>query len=94
MPHQEKSLLTPKPDPFTYGLCLGYKQNLGGPDGLLLYQFSTDLTAEYRLQLICAGAVPRTTMTNSSNHAPSGAPGVRTDLRQYMTTSDITMTTF
>ena len=33
--------------PLTYGVGLGYKQNVGGPDGLL-YQVTADLDAEYR----------------------------------------------
>ena len=38
VPHQEKTLYAKTPDKFTYGLGLGYKQNVGGPDGFLLYQ--------------------------------------------------------
>ncbi|WP_338922358.1 YjbH domain-containing protein [Pseudomonas silesiensis] len=99
VPHQEKTLFAQKPDPFTYGLGLGYKQNVGGPDGFLLYQFSADLTAEYRFQpdLWWSGTLSANLLNNYDKFkydAPSGLPRVRTDLRQYMTTSDITMPTF
>ena len=99
VPHQEKTLFAQKPDPFTYGLGLGYKQNVGGPDGFLLYQFSADLTAEYRFQpdLWWSGTLSANLANNFDKFkydAPSGLPRVRTDLRQYMTTSDVTMPTF
>ncbi|MGE8152651.1 YjbH domain-containing protein [Pseudomonas vancouverensis] len=99
VPHQEKTLFEQKPDPFTYGLGLGYKQNVGGPDGFLLYQFSADLTAEYRFQpdLWWSGTLSQNLVNNFDKFkydAPSGLPRVRTDLRQYMTTSELTMPTF
>ncbi|QCY11372.1 YjbH domain-containing protein [Pseudomonas sp. MPC6] len=99
VPHQEKTLFAQKPDPFTYGLGLGYKQNVGGPDSFLLYQFSADLSAEYRFQpdLWWSGTLSANLANNYDKFkydAPSGLPRVRTDLRQYMTTSDVTMPTF
>ncbi|MBK5518829.1 YjbH domain-containing protein [Pseudomonas sp. TH10] len=99
VPHQEKTLFAQKPDPFSYGLGLGYKQNVGGPDGFLLYQFSADLSAEYRFQpdLWWSGALSANLLNNYDKFkydAPSGLPRVRTDLRQYVTTSDVTMPTF
>ena len=47
MPRNEKTLYTEAPQHFNYGVGLGFKQNVGGPDGLL-YQFSADADAEYR----------------------------------------------
>ncbi|WP_339503480.1 YjbH domain-containing protein [Pseudomonas silesiensis] len=99
VPHQEKTLFAQKPDPFTYGLGLGYKQNVGGPDGFMLYQFSADLSAEYRFQpdLWWSGVLSANLLNNYDKFkydAPSNLPRVRTDLRQYVTTSDVTMPTF
>ena len=99
VPHQEKTLFTQKPNKFTYGLGLGYKQNVGGPDGFLLYQFSADLTAEYRFKpdLWWNSTLSANLINNFDKFkydAPSGLPRVRTDLRQYMTTSEVTMPTF
>lgn len=99
VPHHEKTLYAKTPDKFTYGLGLGYKQNVGGPDGFLLYQFSADLSAEYRFQpdLWWSGLLSANLINNFDKFkydAPSGLPRVRTDLRQYMTTSEVTMPTF
>lgn len=99
VPHQEQTLFAQKPDPFTYGLGLGYKQNIGGPDGFLLYQFSADLNAEYRFQpdLWWSGMLSANLLNNFDKFkydAPSNLPRVRTDLREYMTTSEVTMPTF
>jgi hypothetical protein len=44
MPHNEKTLYSEAPQHFSYGVGLGFKQNVGGPDGLL-YQFSADADA-------------------------------------------------
>lgn len=98
MPHNEKTLYTQALQPFAYGVGLGFKQNVGGPDGLL-YQFTADADAEYRF-------TPNTwwsglLSTNLANNfdkftydAPSNLPRVRTDLRQYLTTSETTMPLF
>lgn len=99
LPRQEKTLYERKLNPLTYGLGLGYKQNMGGPDGFLLYQFSADLTAEYRFQpdLWWSGTLSANLANNFDKFtydAPSGLPRVRTDLRKYATTSDVTMPTF
>lgn len=99
VPHQEKTLFAQQPNPFSYGLGLGYKQNVGGPDGFLLYQFSADLNAEYRFlpDLWWSGTLSANLLNNFDQFkydAPSNLPRVRTDLREYMTTSDVTMPTF
>lgn len=99
VPHQEKTLFTQKPDPFSYGLGLGYKQNVGGPDGFLLYQFTADLNAEYRFrpEFWWSGMLSANLINNFDKFkydAPSNLPRVRTHLREYMTTSDVTMPTF
>ncbi|WP_433739629.1 YjbH domain-containing protein [Pseudomonas putida] len=98
VPHNEQTLFTGTPQHFAYGLGLGFKQNVGGPDGLL-YQFSADADAEYRFNrntwwsgLLSANLVNN--FDKFTYDAPSGLPRVRTDLRQYMTTSDVTMPLF
>ncbi|MNZ36656.1 hypothetical protein D3C78_540850 [compost metagenome] len=99
LPHQEEVLFEQKPDPFTYGVGLGYKQNVGGPDGFLLYQFTADLSAEYRFtpDTWWSGMLSGNLLNNFDKFkydAPSGLPRVRTDIRQYVTTSDVTMPSF
>ena len=98
MPHTETTLYTQARDPFNYGVGLGYKQNVGGPDGLL-YQLSADADAEYRFtrNTWWSGMLSANLLNNYDNFtydAPSGLPRVRTDLRKYLTTSDVTMPTF
>jgi hypothetical protein len=98
MPHTETTLYTGKRQPFGYGVGLGYKQNIGGPDGLL-YQLSADADAEYRFtRNIWWSGMLSANLLNNYDHftydAPSGLPRVRTDLREYLTTSDVTMPTF
>lgn len=53
--HRETTLYTQALEPFSYGLGLGYKQNIGGPNGLL-YQFTADADAEYRFTRNTGGA--------------------------------------
>lgn len=98
MPHTETTLYTQARDPFNYGVGLGYKQNVGGPDGLL-YQLSADADAEYRFtrNTWWSGMLSANLLNNYDHFtydAPSGLPRVRTDLRKYLTTSDVTMPTF
>ncbi|WP_137807625.1 YjbH domain-containing protein [Pseudomonas sp. G(2018)] len=98
MPHAETTLYTQARDPFNYGVGLGYKQNVGGPDGLL-YQVTADVDAEYRFtRNTWWSGLLSVNLLNNYDHftydAPSGLPRVRTDLRQYLTTSDVTMPTF
>ncbi|PRA54289.1 MULTISPECIES: YjbH domain-containing protein [Pseudomonas] len=98
VPHAESTLYTQAPKPFSYGLGLGYKQNIGGPDGLL-YQVSADADAEYRFtrNTWWSGLLSVNLLNNYDKFtydAPSGLPRVRTDLREYMTTSDVTLPAF
>ncbi|WP_077044438.1 YjbH domain-containing protein [Pseudomonas sp. KK4] len=98
MPHNEKTLYTQAMQPFNYGVGLGFKQNVGGPDGLL-YQFSADADAEYRFtrDTWWSGLLSTNLKNNFDKFtydAPSGLPRVRTDLRQYLTTSEVTMPLF
>ncbi|WP_249675111.1 YjbH domain-containing protein [Pseudomonas abieticivorans] len=98
MAHRETTLYSEPLHPFDYGFGLGYKQNIGGPDGLL-YQFTADATAEYRFTRSTwwSGMLSANLLNNYDQFtydAPSGLPRVRTDLRQYLTTSDVTLPTF
>jgi hypothetical protein len=97
-PHIENTLYTQALEPFTYGFGLGYKQNIGGPDGLL-YQISADVDAEYRFtrNTWASGVISTNLLNNFDKYtydAPSNLPRVRTDLRKYVITSDVTMPTF
>lgn len=92
----DNTLYQQKPDPFTYGFGLGYQQNLGGPDGFLLYQINTYAEAQYRFApgTWASGGVTLNLLNNYDKFkydAPSGLPRVRTDLRKYVTTSDVNM---
>ena len=94
--HYDKTLYQQKPDPFTYGFGLGYQQNLGGPDGFLLYQISAYAEGQYRFtpRTWASGGISANLLNNYDKFkydAPSNLPRVRTDLRQYVTTSEVTM---
>lgn len=95
----EKTLYEQKPDPFTYGFGLGYQQNLGGPDGFLLYQVSAYAEGQYRFtpNTWASGGVSANLFNNYDKFkydSASNLPRVRTDVRQYVTTSDVTMPAF
>ena len=94
--HYDKTLYQHKPDPFTYGFGLGYQQTMGGPDGFLLYQISAYAEGQYRFtpSTWASGGISANLLNNYDKFkydAPSNLPRVRTDVRQYVTTSDITM---
>lgn len=95
-PRIEKTLFQQKPDPFTYGFGLGYQQNIGGPDGFLLYQVSAYAEGQYRFTpgTWASGGISANLLNNYDKFkydAPSGLPRVRTDVRKYVTTSDVTV---
>ncbi|MGE5526742.1 MAG: YjbH domain-containing protein [Rhodospirillaceae bacterium] len=81
---------------FEHGLGLNYIQTLGGPDGFVLYQVSAVERAKYRFRddTWLQGAVRARLVDNYDKFkytAPSNLPRVRTFLREYLTTSTITM---
>ncbi len=81
---------------FGGGFNIGYGQNLGGPDGFILYQVSANYSASYFLarNFWATGTVRANVINNYDKFkydAPSRLQRVRTDLRQYMTESDVTM---
>jgi membrane-associated phospholipid phosphatase len=76
---------------------IGYAQNIGGPDSFILYQVYAEQSA--RLQLGRAdtwlsGAARLRLLDNYDSFqytAPSNLPRVRTFLREYLTTADLTL---
>lgn len=81
---------------FGGGFNFGYHQNLGGPDGFILYQVNANYTGSwfFTRNLWLTGTISANLLNNYDKFkydAPSNLPRVRTDLRQYMTTSDLTV---
>lgn len=81
-------------DKFTYGLSLGYNQNIGGPDGFFLYQFLARVNTEYRFRQNSwlHASVAGNLINNFDKFrydAPSNLPRVRTNIREYLTSSDV-----
>jgi membrane-associated phospholipid phosphatase len=73
-----------------------YSQILGGPDGFLLYQLGLQAKLDWRLSPTTwlAGAVNARLLDNYANFvydAPSDLPRVRTHMREYVTTSRLTL---
>ncbi len=83
-------------DKFTYAVSLGYNQNVGGPDGFILYQFLARLSTEYnfsRNQWI-RSSVAANLLDNFDKFrydAPSQLPRVRTNIREYLTSSNVVL---
>lgn len=82
--------------PFGGGFNVGYRQNLGGPDGFVLYQIAANYSASYFFtpSLWITGTASQNLVNNYDKFrydAPSRLQRVRTDLRRYMTTSDTTI---
>lgn len=99
LPRREKELLRQKPRAFSYGLGLGYRQSVGGPDDFILYQFNANLGAEYRFTpgTWASGLLSGNLYNNFDKFkydGPSNLPRVRTNIREYWTTSDVTMPYF
>ena len=81
---------------FEHGLGLNYIQTLGGPDGFVLYQVSAIERAKLRLRddTWLQGGVRMRLIDNYDKFkytGPSNLPRVRTFLREYLTTSTVTM---
>ncbi|MFT4248549.1 MAG: YjbH domain-containing protein [Pseudomonas sp.] len=78
------------------GFNIGYQQNLGGPDAFILYRIAANYTGSlfFTRNLWLTGTVSGNLLNNYDKFkydAPSNLPRVRTNLRQYMTTSDVTV---
>lgn len=81
-------------DKFDWGLSLGYKQNMGGPDNFILYQFLARVNAEYRFNRNSwvRGSLGVDLINNWDKFKLEGTselPQVRTNVREYLTTSDV-----
>ena len=81
-------------EPFDWGLSLGYKQSMGGPDGFILYQFLARANAEYRFarNSWVRGTLGVNLLNNYDKfdlEGESALPQVRTHIREYLTTSDV-----
>lgn len=81
---------------FGGGFNLSYNQNLGGPDGFILYRISANYSGSwfFNSNTWLTGTASGNLLNNYDKFkydAPSNMPRVRTDLRQYMTTSDVTL---
>lgn len=82
--------------PWGGGFSLGYRQNLGGPDGFVLYQVSANASgsAFLRPNIWLTGALSADIINNYDKFrydAPSRVQRVRTDIRKYLDTSELTM---
>jgi hypothetical protein len=85
-----------KASPWNAGTSLGYAQTIGGPNGFILFDLSGDLDVDYHFN---AGTwlTSRTRVRLIDNYgkfkytAPSNMPRVRTYIREYLTTSRVTL---
>lgn len=89
------TLVQPR-SPWSAGLGLTYAQTLGGPDSFILYQLSAEAEAEWK-------PTENTWVTGVANLAlidnyekfkytgPSQLPRVRTNIREYVTSSELTL---
>ena len=80
-------------------VAIAYNQNLGGPDAFVLYQIAAGYDADFRFtrHFWWSGAVNVNVVNNYDKFkydAPSGLPRVRTDIRKYITSSNVTMPVF
>ncbi|WP_242113085.1 YjbH domain-containing protein [Luteimonas aquatica] len=95
----EKVLYRAPLDRYTGGFSLGYSQNIGGPDAFVLYKLSANYDAEFRFtpNLWFNGSLSGNLLDNYDRFkytAPSRLPRVRTHVREYLTSSRITMPLF
>jgi hypothetical protein len=96
LPQHEKVLYQTTPKGYKGGLSLGYTQSLGGPNAFVLYQVSANYTASYHFTpgLWLNGDFSANLLNNYGNFtydAPSSLPRVRTYIREYLTSSRLTM---
>jgi hypothetical protein len=80
------------PARFDFNVAPGYQQTLGGPNDFILYQLSATFNSTYRFtpDTWLAGTLSYGLLSNYSHFtatATSDLPQVRTDARQYATTS-------
>ncbi|WP_266157800.1 YjbH domain-containing protein [Dyella silvatica] len=95
----EQTLYTTTPKKFDAGVAVGYKQSLGGPNAFVLYQLTADGNASYHFtpNLWWDGQLSVNLLNNYNKFtytAPSLLPRVRTNVREYLTSSDVVMPNF
>lgn len=83
-------------DKFDWGLSLGYKQSMGGPDSFILYQVLARVSAEYRFNRNSwvRGHMGANLISNFDKFDQPGVsqlPQVRTRIRDYLTSSDVVL---
>jgi len=89
-----KVLWQKTPSTFSYGLVPSWQQNIGGPDGFLLFSAGVAFPMQLRLaeNLSISGSLSLHLLDNYDNFkytGPSNLPRVRTYLREYMTNSQV-----
>ncbi len=92
----EASLWESNQPRFGYAFVPSWQQNLGGPDGFLLFRAGVSAAARLKISedTSITGAVSLGLLDNFAKFkytAPSNLPRVRTLLREYMTTSPVTV---
>lgn len=91
-----EALYAGEPSRLSYGVGLGYRQSLGGPDGFLLFQLSATLDAAFKLRpdTWASGTLSVGLIDNYDKFkytASSNLPRVRTYIREYLTTRNATL---
>jgi len=91
-----KPVYSGAPSALEHGLRLGFGQTLGGPDAFILYQIYAEERARLRLRddTWLQGSLRLRLIDNYDKFrftGPSNLPRVRTFLREYLTTSDVTV---
>lgn len=83
-------------DKFQFGLAPSFSQNIGGPNGFILFQAGVATPFEFRFsQATWLSGASNLRLVDNYNKfkytAPSNLPRVRTYLREYLTTSTLTL---
>ncbi len=99
LPQQEKVLYRAPLRRYDGGFSLGYAQTVGGPNAFLLYQLSADYNATFHFTpgTWWSGELDANLFNNYGRFtydAPSELPRVRTYIREYLTTSRLTVPLF
>ncbi|MBH1461106.1 YjbH domain-containing protein [Stenotrophomonas sp. GD03993] len=81
---------------FDGGFNIGYQQSLGGPDGFILFQIAGTYSSTFYFtrNTWLSGTASYNAYNNYNKFrydAPSNLPRVRTNVRQYLTTADLTL---
>ncbi|HEY2344297.1 MAG TPA: YjbH domain-containing protein [Xanthomonadaceae bacterium] len=95
----EQVLYTTPPKRLDLSLAPGFEKSLGSPDAPLIYQITANGKATYHFNdNLWFDAQVNVNLANNYNlytfDAPSSLPRVRTDVRQYLESSNVTMPLF